>query len=318
MAQRDLFTLPPEARRSPLAGLVSLVVHAAAVVSLMGIASVPSARGVLKPYERLTFFELELPAVEVVEPVPTPALRLELPVPQPLPEPEPTPEAPKPVEPVKPDPPAPPPPEPPVVKRPVVKVGEFSETPAARAPQINTRTAEVGSFESRETSPPRPGTDRPGVMSSPFDAAQAGPAATRARGSVVSSGFGAASSGPPQTTARQGVKAAGFAAASPTPAPANVARKTADERVTPAEVVFKPTPDYSAEARAQRIEGTVTLEVEFSASGQVRVLRVVRGLGYGLDEMAVRAAEQIRFKPALAGGKPVDFTANVQIVFHLT
>jgi TonB family protein len=173
-------------------------------------------------------------------------------------------------------------------------------------------------FEARETLTVRPGTDRPGVITSAFDSAQAAPGMARGRGGVVNSGFGAAPTGPQPTAARQGVKAAGFANASPAPAPVNVVRKTAEDRVTPAEVLFKPTPDYSAEARAQRIEGTVTLEVEFSASGQVRVLRVIRSLGYGLDEMAVRAAEQIRFKPALAGGKPVDSTANVQIIFHLT
>jgi TonB family protein len=84
------------------------------------------------------------------------------------------------------------------------------------------------------------------------------------------------------------------------------------------EVIYKPTPAYTEDARAQRIEGEVTLEVEFSAAGQVRVLRVVRGLGHGLDEMAQRAAEQIRFKPATSKGVPVDFRANLTILFRLT
>jgi TonB family protein len=88
--------------------------------------------------------------------------------------------------------------------------------------------------------------------------------------------------------------------------------------VTPVEVLFKPTPAYSDEARTLKIQGEVTLEVEFTAAGQLRVRRVIRGLGHGLDEMAIRAAEQIRFKPAQSGGKAIDFTANVQIVFRLT
>ena len=62
----------------------------------------------------------------------------------------------------------------------------------------------------------------------------------------------------------------------------------------------------------------MTLEVEFTADGKVKVLRVVRGLGYGLDEMAQRAAVQIRFKPATSKGSPVDFRANLTIVFRLT
>jgi protein TonB len=86
----------------------------------------------------------------------------------------------------------------------------------------------------------------------------------------------------------------------------------------PVEVTFKPTLAYTEEARARRIEGEVTLEVEFTTEGQVRVLRVVRGLGYGLDEMARRAAEQIRFKPATSRGTPVATRTTLTIVFRLT
>jgi TonB family protein len=61
----------------------------------------------------------------------------------------------------------------------------------------------------------------------------------------------------------------------------------------------------------------VTLEVTFTAAGQVPVVRVVRGLGYGLDEQAIRAAQQIRFKPAQLGGPPIDSRAVVHIIFQL-
>jgi periplasmic protein TonB len=44
---------------------------------------------------------------------------------------------------------------------------------------------------------------------------------------------------------------------------------------------------------------------------------VIRGLGHGLDENAQRAAEQIRFKPAMQEGQPADSTATVHIVFQL-
>jgi TonB family protein len=46
-------------------------------------------------------------------------------------------------------------------------------------------------------------------------------------------------------------------------------------------------------------------------------VRVVRGLGYGLDEAAVTAAQQMRFKPAQDAGRPVDFKTTVHIVFRL-
>jgi TonB family protein len=65
------------------------------------------------------------------------------------------------------------------------------------------------------------------------------------------------------------------------------------------------------------LEGEVLLDVVFTASGQVRVLRVVRGLGHGLDESALRAAQQIRYRPALRDGRPTDSNAVVHIVFAL-
>ena len=86
----------------------------------------------------------------------------------------------------------------------------------------------------------------------------------------------------------------------------------------PVEIAFKPTPEYTDEARSARIEGTVSLELEFTAAGDVRVLRVVRGLGHGLDEAAQRAALRMRFKPAQSAGRPVDSRATVHITFRLS
>ena len=86
---------------------------------------------------------------------------------------------------------------------------------------------------------------------------------------------------------------------------------------SPVEIEFKPTPEYSDEARAAGIEGDVLLEVEFSAAGVARVLRVIEGLGYGLDALAVQAAEQMRFTPAVRNGQPVDTRAVVSITFRL-
>ena len=59
------------------------------------------------------------------------------------------------------------------------------------------------------------------------------------------------------------------------------------------------------------------LEVEFSASGKLHVLRILHGLGHGLDESAIRAAEQIRYKPATRGGAPIDSTATLHIIFQM-
>jgi len=58
-------------------------------------------------------------------------------------------------------------------------------------------------------------------------------------------------------------------------------------------------------------------EVVFTANGQVKALRVVRGLGHGLDEAALRAAEQIKFKPAQREGHAVDSMAVLHVIFQM-
>jgi len=87
---------------------------------------------------------------------------------------------------------------------------------------------------------------------------------------------------------------------------------------TPVEVLWKPKPIYTDEARAKKLEGSVTLEVIFHATGQVEVLRVRSGLGSGLDQSARTAAEQIRFRPGKKDGVPVDKTGLVLITFELS
>jgi len=144
--------------------------------------------------------------------------------------------------------------------------------------------------------------------------------ATGARGTVASAGFGNGVAIPPTggTSAPRGeVKAGGFAAATVgTDAPKPKAAENV-AAVQPVVILAKPNPVYTDEARKLAIEGEVLVEVVFPASGPVRVVGVTKGLGHGLDEAAVRAAEQIRFKPALQSGQPVDFPAVVHIVFQL-
>jgi TonB family protein len=86
---------------------------------------------------------------------------------------------------------------------------------------------------------------------------------------------------------------------------------------TPVEITFKPNPVYTDEARSLKLEGEVLLEVSFGANGALHVNRVVRGLGHGLDEAAIAAANKMRFKPAMRGGQPVDSTAIVHVMFQM-
>jgi TonB family protein len=138
-------------------------------------------------------------------------------------------------------------------------------------------------------------------------------------GTAVSSGFGDATSTPFHAAASTGsVRASGFAAAD-LPAPPAGRSQPAESvsRVVPAEILSKPTPVYTQEARNLRIQGEVLLEIVLEASGSVHVARLVRGLGHGLDDNAIRAAEQIHFKPAMKDGQPADSTVVLHIIFQL-
>jgi TonB family protein len=86
---------------------------------------------------------------------------------------------------------------------------------------------------------------------------------------------------------------------------------------TSVEVLSKPPVQYPAEARQLRTEGDVVLSVTFLANGQVLVQGVIHGLGHGLDQEAIRVAQQIRFRPATVNGRPVDVTTHVTIAFQL-
>ncbi|MBX7221371.1 MAG: energy transducer TonB [Blastocatellia bacterium] len=76
-------------------------------------------------------------------------------------------------------------------------------------------------------------------------------------------------------------------------------------------------PKYSEEARQNKVQGKVVLSVEFRADGTIGEVRIVRGLGYGLDERAIEAARQIRFRPAVQNGVPVTTRAKVEFTFNL-
>ena len=137
-----------------------------------------------------------------------------------------------------------------------------------------------------------------------------------AKGVVASTGFGngvavGGSGGGNHGTVQQGmfdVKAADTPKMKQTAAVSNT---------KPVELLFKPKPVYTDQGRAMKIEGDVLVQVVFTASGEVKVERVVRGLGYGLDEAAEAAARQIRFRPATQDGQPVDFPAIAHITFAL-
>jgi protein TonB len=83
-------------------------------------------------------------------------------------------------------------------------------------------------------------------------------------------------------------------------------------------VLFKPRPEYTAEAIKLHLEGTVTVRLRVSSSGAVQVLGVVSDLGHGLGDSAIRAVQATRFKPATdAAGNPTDWEGVVNVAFQL-
>ena len=137
------------------------------------------------------------------------------------------------------------------------------------------------------------------------------------RGVVASTGFGNGIANPPQGGGKQGVvQSSGFAnqtVASDAPKK----KASADSGTSQVDILSKPRPEYTAEGRALKLEGDVVIDLVFLANGTVQVSHVVSGLGHGLDEAAVQAAQQIKFKPAKRDGEAVDFPARVRIEFRL-
>jgi TonB family protein len=263
------------------------------------------------------------------------------------PKPQPPPEPPKPVEVKTPTPAAPPiAPAPPkaVTPPPQPKVGLFkSATPTPVANNTAAPTVKTGGFGDPVGVTPNPSANRPATIAAAgaFNAAP-GPAqgagaarqgsvqgtsfgsgvangvpGGKSHGAVASAGF---SNGVVGGTGNQGshgtVATGGFGSQSAGPGTTAVA-KVQEPATTPIVLVAKPLPQYTSEAKQLHIEGDVTLEVRFTASGQVQVLRVMNGLGHGLDEQARLAAEHIRFKPATKNGQPVDQVSVIRISFQL-
>jgi periplasmic protein TonB len=85
------------------------------------------------------------------------------------------------------------------------------------------------------------------------------------------------------------------------------------------QVVKKVNPDYTEEARRNRIEGTVGLDVVVLADGTIGDVKVARSLDsiYGLDANAVKAMQRWQFKPGMKEGKPVPVRVAIEMNYSL-
>lgn len=75
--------------------------------------------------------------------------------------------------------------------------------------------------------------------------------------------------------------------------------------VTPPKILHKPEPQYTDAARAARIQGTVQVKGIVGEDGRLSSIKVVQGLGYGLDQKAGDCAAEWKFEPAKRYGEPV-------------
>jgi len=143
------------------------------------------------------------------------------------------------------------------------------------------------------------------------------------KGTIASAGFGNGIAQGGQGDGRSNgrgaasVQTAGFAEQQVTRGGVRPKQAETLPATAPVEILSKPNPVYTEEARRLRLEGEVLLEVLFGANGQLHVNRVVRGMGHGLDEAAIEAANKMRFKPAQHYNQPIDSTATVHVVFQL-
>jgi TonB family protein len=84
-----------------------------------------------------------------------------------------------------------------------------------------------------------------------------------------------------------------------------------------ARILSRTEPEYTEEARRNAVSGTVVLRALFSESGEVKDVRVISRLPYGLTERAIEAARQIKFTPAIKDGRAVSQYIQIEYEFNL-
>ncbi|MCL2660730.1 MAG: energy transducer TonB [Acidobacteriaceae bacterium] len=87
--------------------------------------------------------------------------------------------------------------------------------------------------------------------------------------------------------------------------------------VSAPELIYKVEPEFSEEARKAKFAGLVLVGLWVDANGLPSHVHIVRGVGMGLDEKAVEAVKQYKFKPGMENGKPVITAVNVEVNFQI-
>jgi N-carbamoyl-L-amino-acid hydrolase len=87
--------------------------------------------------------------------------------------------------------------------------------------------------------------------------------------------------------------------------------------VTPPMVIHRVEPEFTRDAEKAKVDGTVLISVVVDAEGNVRDPKVVKPIGFGLDETALAAVKQWKFKPGTKDGQPVPVYMQVEFTFRL-
>jgi protein TonB len=81
--------------------------------------------------------------------------------------------------------------------------------------------------------------------------------------------------------------------------------------------IYQPEAEFSEEARKAKFSGDVIVSLIVDENGNPQRVRVARGVGMGLDEKAMEAAQHYKFRPAMKDGKPVKVVINLDINFQI-
>lgn len=293
LAERPIFGQPRRAKRSPGALFASGALHGAGLIAFllltMGVAAptaLPSSQ------MRLVFLATPGPGGGgggggLKQPTPPPAAKMKGPSPERSPVPPPRPRTTRPPEPEPKRTPPPPPPDP--VAKPVEPP---APAPPKPLPEVVAPVAQA----------PADTTDKAGILADARDSDSHGPGTGNGAGTGQGTGIGEG------TGSGIGPGSGGGTGGGPYRPGAGI---------SPPSIMREVRPDYTEEARRRGVEGDVELEIVVRADGTVGNVRVIRGLGSGLDQRAVDAVRQWRFAPAKRFGTPVDVMVEVAVEFKL-
>ena len=292
-SERPLFGPRASMKRSPGALLASGALHGAGLVAFLLLATMGVVAPTTFPTTEMRLVFLATPGPGgggggggLKQPAPPPAAKMKgaSAVKSPVPPPRP-----KTTRPPEPEPKQTPPPAPEPVAKPVEPP---PPAPPKPLPEVVAPVAQA----------PADTTDKAGVLADAKDSDSHGPGAGAGAGTGQGTGIGEG------TGSGIGLGSGGGTGGGP---------YRPGSGITPPSILREVQPDYTEEARRRGVQGDVELEIVVRADGTVGNVKIVRGLGSGLDQRAVEAVRQWRFSPAKRFGTPVDVLVEVAVEFKL-